>query len=100
MADTIHRNFMSQDDAEAARGALLSAGFPATALNLAPHRTRSQSTTVSAVDNIMNSLTPDNADGTDEKRPRPVALLSVDVLDSDQRDQAEAILRNHNAIDA
>ena len=100
MADTIHRNFMSQQDADAARSALLAAGFPAGALNLAPHRPLSQSTTVSAVDNIMNSLTPDNADGTDEKRPRPVALLSVDVLDGEQRDQAEAILRSHNAIDA
>lgn len=100
MADTIHRNFMSQEEAEAARGALLAAGFPAAALNLAPHRSRSQSTTVSAIDNIMNSLTPDNADNTDEKRPRPVALLSVDVLDNEQREQAEAILRSHNAIDA
>ncbi|CAN7503238.1 hypothetical protein LJR289_003431 [Pseudoduganella sp. LjRoot289] len=100
MADTIHRNFMSQEDAEAARGALLAAGFPASALNLAPHRSGAQSTTVSAVENIMNSLTPDNADNTDEKRPRPVALLSVDVLDNEQREQAEAILRSHNAIDA
>jgi hypothetical protein len=100
MANTIHRNFMSQEDAEAARGALLAAGFPATALNLAPHRALAQSTTVRAVDNIFNSLTPDNADSTDEPRPRPVALLSVDVLDDEQREQADAILRRHNAIDA
>lgn len=100
MANTIYRNFMSQEDAEAARSALLAAGFPATALNLAPHRSLAQSTTVSAVDNIFNSLTPDDADRTDEPRPRPVALLSVDTLDDEQRDQADAILRRHNAIDA
>jgi hypothetical protein len=100
MATTIHRNFMSQEDAEAAHGALLAAGFPANALKLAPHRARDQSTTVSAVDNIFNSLTPDDADRTDERRPRPVALLSVDALDDEQREQAESILQRHNAIDA
>lgn len=100
MASTLHRNFMSQEQAEAARSALLAAGFPPAAINLAPHNSRPQDTTVSAVDNIMHSLTPDSADGTDEKRPRPVALVSVDVLDDEQREQADAILQRHNAIDA
>lgn len=100
MATTIYRNFMSQDDADAARSALLAAGFPASALYLAPHRAQGQNTTVAAVENIFNSLTPDNADGTDERRPRPVALLSVEVLDDEQREQAESTLQRHNAIDA
>lgn len=100
MATTIYRNFMSQEDADAARSALLAAGFPASALTLAPHRAQGQSTTVTAVDNIFNSLTPDDADRSDERRPRPVALLSVEALDNEQREQAESILQRHNAIDA
>jgi hypothetical protein len=100
MADTIYRNFMKLEDAESARSALLAGGFPAPAVKLTPHHAGERSTTVSTVENIMNSLTPDDADGTDEPRPRPVALLAVDVLDMPQREQAESIMQRFNAMDA
>jgi hypothetical protein len=100
MADTIYRNFMKLEDAEGARNALLASGFPSPAVKLTPHHAGEQSTTVSTVENIMNSLTPDDADGTDEPRPRPVALLAVDVLDAPQREQAESIMQRFNALDA
>ncbi len=100
MANTVYRNFMSVDDANAARTALLQAGFPPAAVHVTPHRAPGDDTTVSAVDNIMNSLTPDSADHTDERRPKPVALLAVDVLDDEQREQADSLMQRYNAIDA
>jgi hypothetical protein len=100
MAHTVYRNFMSVAEAEAARSALLDAGFPPAAVHLTPHRAPDADTTVSTVENIMNSLTPDSADNTDEPRPKPVALLAVDVLDDEQREQADSIMQRHNAIDA
>lgn len=100
MADTIYRNFMSMDDAEGARAELLAGGFPAPAVKLSPHKALAGDTTTSTVQNILDSLTPDDADGSDERRPRPVALLTVDVLDDEQRSQADAVMRRFNAIDA
>ncbi|GAB2872046.1 hypothetical protein GCM10027277_46630 [Pseudoduganella ginsengisoli] len=100
MANTIYRNFMSVADAQAARSALLQAGFPPASVHLTPHKAPAGDTTVSTVENIMNSLTPDSADNTDEPRPKPVALLAVDVLDDEQREQADSIMEGHNAIDA
>jgi hypothetical protein len=100
MANTLYRNFMNVADAESARDALLAAGFPAAAVKLTPHKALPTDTTASAVENIMNSLTPDNADSTDEPRPRPLALLAVDALDDPQREQAESIMQRFNAIDA
>lgn len=100
MATTVYRNFMSVQEAEAARSALLNAGFPPAAVHLTPHKAPGDDTTVTTVENIMNSLTPDSADNTDEPRPKPVALLAVDVLDDEQREQADGIMQSHNAIDA
>lgn len=100
MADTIYRNFMSMADAEGARAELLSSGFRAPAVKLSPHTPLAGNAVTSTVQNIMDSLTPDDADGSDERRPRPVALLSVDVLDDEQRSQADAIMQRFNAIDA
>lgn len=100
MADTIYRNFMSLGDAEGARAELLSSGFSAPAVKLSPHTPLPGNVVTSTVQNIMDSLTPDDADGSDERRPRPVALLAVDVLDDEQRSQADAIMQRFNAIDA
>ncbi|MES2257257.1 MAG: hypothetical protein V4724_02005 [Pseudomonadota bacterium] len=100
MSDTIYRNFMQLSDAEDARNTLLAAGFPASSVKLSPHRALAGDVATSTVANIFDSLTPDDADGTDERRPRPVALLAVDVLDDDQRTQADTVMRRFNAIDA
>ncbi|SFU68224.1 hypothetical protein [Pseudoduganella namucuonensis] len=100
MTDTIYRNFMQVSDAEQARNALLADGFPYSSVKLTPHKALEPNTTVSTVQNIMDSLTPDSVDGTDDPRPRPVALVAVDVLDNDQRRQADAIMRRFNAIEA
>ena len=100
MTATIYRNFMSVAEAEAARAALLHAGFPPATVHLAPHKAPGADTTVRTVENIFDSLTPDSADNTDERRPKPVALLAVDVLDDEQREQADGIMARHNAIDA
>jgi hypothetical protein len=100
MAHTVYRNFMSQADAQTAHDALLAAGFPQSAVKLTPHTALPGDTTSSAVENIMNSLTPDSADNTDERRPRPVALLAVDVLDDRQEELAQGIMAQSNAIDA
>jgi len=100
MADTLYRNFMQMTDAEGARNALLADGFKAAAVKLSPHTPLPANAATSTVQNIMDSLTPDAADGSDEPRPRAVALLAVDVLDDDERQQAGAIMRRFNAIDA
>jgi hypothetical protein len=100
MAHTVYRNFMRISDAQDAQVALLKAGFPPAAVHLTPHKAPGDDTTVTTVENIMNSLTPDSADNTDEPRPKPVALLAVDVLDDEQREQADSIMQGFNAIDA
>lgn len=100
MANTVYRNFMRVSDAQDARDALLKAGFPPAAVHLTPHKALAADTTTSTVENIMNSLTPDSADNTDEPRPKPVALLAVDVLDDEQREQADGIMQRYNALDA
>jgi hypothetical protein len=92
MAHTVYRNFMRISDAQDAQIALLKAGFPPAAVHLTPHKAPSDDTTVTTVENIMNSLTPDS--------PKPVALLAVDVLDDEQREQADSIMQGFNAIDA
>ena len=100
MPDTIHRNFKTVGDAEAARAALLDAGFHGPAVQLNLHDTRSQSTTTQAVDNIMDSLTPDDADDTDHPVARPAALLSVDVDTDTQREQANTIMLRYGGVEA
>ena len=99
MPDTIHRNFKTVEDAEAARAALLEAGFQGSAVQLNLHDTRASDTATQAVDNIMESLTPDDADNTDHPVQRPAALLSVDV-DTDQREQANTIMLRYGGTEA
>jgi hypothetical protein len=48
---------------------------------------------------IMDSLTPDDVDNTD-KPDRPAALLSVDVDDDAQREQADRIMSRFGGQDA
>ena len=99
MPDTIYRNFKQVADAESARAALLDAGFHGSAVQLNLHDARPITTTAAAVQNIMDSLTPDDVDTTD--RPdRPAALLSVDVDNDIQREQANTIMLRYGGVEA
>jgi len=99
MSDTIYRNFKQVADAESARAALLAEGFHGSAVQLNLHDARPVSTTASAVQNIMDSLTPDDADTTD-KPDRPAALLAVDVDNDIEREQANTIMLRYGGIEA
>jgi hypothetical protein len=103
MPDTIHRNFKTVEDAEAARAALLGAGFQGSAVQLNLHDARATDTSTLAVENIMDSLTPDDADDTDHADSaarHPAALLSVDVDTDEQREQATTIMLRHGGAEA
>ncbi|GGY84331.1 hypothetical protein ACFFTM_05425 [Pseudoduganella plicata] len=100
MANTIYRNFKQVADAESARTALLDAGFQPSAVQLNTHDPRGQDTSTNAVDNIMNSMTPDDADTTDHGAPRAAAMLTIDVDTDEERDQADAIVRGFGASEA
>jgi hypothetical protein len=100
MPDTIHRNFKTVEDAESARAALLEAGFHGSAVQLNLHSAHDPDTTQQAVENIMDSLTPDDADDTDHPAPRPAALLSVDVDTDEQRERAHTLMLRYGATEA
>ncbi|WP_338771561.1 hypothetical protein [Massilia sp. METH4] len=100
MPDTIHRNFKTVEDAEAARAALLDAGFSGSAVQLNLHSARASDTATQAVENIMESMTPDDADDTDRPSTHPAALLTVDVDDSQQREQATALMLRYGGTEA
>lgn len=100
MADTIYRNFKQIADAEGARAALLAAGFQSSAVQLNTHDPRGQDTTTHAVDNIMNSMTPDDADTTDHGAPRAAAMLTIDVDTDEERERADAVVRGFGASEA
>ena len=80
--------------------ALLDAGFQGAAVQLNRHDPRGQDTTTNAVDNILDSMTPDDADRTDHAAPRAAALLSVDVDSDEQREQADAVMRRFGGTEA
>ncbi|HEX8601618.1 MAG TPA: hypothetical protein VF774_03160 [Pseudoduganella sp.] len=103
MPDTIHRNFKTVEDAETAHAALLDAGFQGSAVQLNLHDSRAIDTSAQAVENIMDSLTPDDADNTDQAgsaAQHPAALLSVDVDTDEQRDQATTIMLRYGGAEA
>jgi hypothetical protein len=101
MPETIHRNFNTVADAEAARAALLGAGLSGSAVQLNLHEARGPDTTTQAVEGILDSLTPDDADDTDHPAvTRPAALLTVDVDSDGQRDQVNAILLRYGGTEA
>lgn len=99
MPHTIYRNFRQVADAEGARSALLAEGFTNSAVQLNLHEARPMSTTTSVVQHIMDSLTPDDVDNTD-KPDRPAALLSVDVDDDVQCEQADRIMGRFGGAEA
>jgi hypothetical protein len=100
MTDTIHSNFKQIADAESARAALLAEGFHGSAVQLNLHTARAMDTSTNAVDNILDSLTPDDADDTDHPAERPAALLSVDVITEVEREKANTILLRYGGTEA
>ncbi|MGV7210452.1 hypothetical protein ACLB1G_21670 [Oxalobacteraceae bacterium A2-2] len=102
MAHTIHRNFKQTSDAESARNALLADGFPAASVTVNPHSRPGTDAATQAVSNVMDALTPGGPAAAAATRERLAAgaLLSVDVDDDEQREQADAILRRFGAVDA
>ena len=100
MTDTIHSNFKQIADAESARAALLAEGFHGSAVQLNLHTARAMDTSTNAVDNILDSLTPDDADDTDHPAERPAALLSVDVITEVEREKANTILLRYGGVEA
>lgn len=101
MAETIHRNFPRQADAEAARSALLAAGFPAAAISLNSHHVdpATVSSTTKAVSNVIDALTP-GAAVVPSATTGPAALLSVDTDDDEQQARASAIMHGFSASEA
>jgi len=100
MANTIYRNFKQLADAESARTALIDAGFQASAVQLNTHDPRGQDTTTNAVDRIMNSMTPDDADTTDHGEPRAAAMLTIDVDGDEERERADSVVSRFGAVEA
>lgn len=102
MALTIHRNFTQTSDAESARNALLADGFTAASITVNPHSRPGTDTATQTVSNVLDALTPGGAVAAAAARKRLAAgaLLSVDVEDNEQREQADAILRRFGASEA
>ena len=100
MANTIYRNFKQLADAESARTALIDAGFQASAVQLNTHDPRGQDTSTNVVDNILNSMTPDDADTTDHGAPRAAAILTIDVDTDEERERADSVMSRFGGVEA
>jgi hypothetical protein len=100
MSRTIHRNFPQQTDAESARSALLSGGFPLSSVKLTKHAELPPSVATSTVGNLLDALTPGGAAAAAAARHRAGAMLSVDVYDDEERDKADAIMGGYGASEA
>jgi len=100
MSRTIHRNFPQQTDAESARSALLSGGFPLASVKLTKHAELPPSVATSTVGNLLDALTPGGPAAAAAARHRGGAMLSVDVYDDEERDKADAIMGGFGASEA
>jgi hypothetical protein len=100
MTRTIHRNFEQLTDAESARSALLSSGFPQSSVKLTKHTTLPPSVATSTVGNLLDSLTPGGPAAAAAARQRTGAMLTVDIYDDDDRDKADSIMGGYGARDA
>lgn len=100
MARTIHRNFPQQADAESARSALLSGGFPLASVKLTRHAELPPTVATSTVGNLLDALTPGGPAAAAAARHRAGAMLSVDVYDDEERDKADAIMGGFGATEA
>ena len=97
MTRTIHRNFEQVTDAESARSALLSNGFPVASVKLTKHTPLPPNVATSTVGNILDSLTPGGPAAATQARQRGGAMLTVDIYDDDERDKADTIMNGFGA---
>ncbi|MRW94416.1 hypothetical protein GJ699_31035 [Duganella sp. FT80W] len=100
MSRSIHRNFAQVSDAESARSALLSSGFPQSSVKLSKHAALPPNVATSTVGNLFDALTPGGPAAAAAARQRSGAMLTVDVYDDDDRDKADAIMGGYGASDA
>jgi hypothetical protein len=97
MTRSIHRNFDQVTDAEAARTALLTKGFPPSTVKLTRHTALPPSVASSTVGNILDALTPGGPAAAAHARERSGAMLTVDIYDEDEGENADAIMRGFGA---
>jgi hypothetical protein len=100
MTRTIHRNFTEVTDAESARSALLSKGFPPASVTLTRHKPLPQNGATSAVSHLFDNLTPGGPEAAEHARERTGAMLTIDIYDDDQVEQADAVLAGFGARSA
>jgi hypothetical protein len=100
MTRTIHRNFPQVTDAESARTALLSSGFPPASVKLTKHTTLPPSVATSTVGNLLDALTPGGPAAAAHARERSGAMLTVDIYDEDEQEKADSIMRGFGASTA
>ncbi|MFS2007181.1 hypothetical protein ACEN9F_26570 [Duganella sp. CT11-25] len=100
MTRTIHRNFEQVTDAESARSALLSNGFPQSSVKLTKHTTLPPNVATSTVGNLLDALTPGGPAAAAQARQRSGAMLTVDIYDEDEQDKADSIMGGFGARSA
>jgi hypothetical protein len=100
MSRTIHRNFPQLSDAESARSALLSSGFPQSSVKLTRHTTPAPDVATSTVGNLLDALTPGGPAAAAAARQRSGAMLSIDIYDDEERDKADTIMGGYGASEA
>lgn len=97
MTRTIHRNFTEVTDAESARTALLSKGFPPASVTLTRHKPLPQNGATSTVSHLLDNLTPGGPDAAEHARERSGAMLTIDIYEDEQLEQADAIIASFGA---
>lgn len=97
MTTTIYRNFEQVADAEGARSALLAGGFRPASIKLNPHTPPKPTVATGTVSNIFDALTPGGPEAAARARHRSGAMLSIDIDDNEQGEQADAIMQGFGA---
>ena len=97
MTRTIHRNFTEVTDAESARTALLAKGFPPASVTLTKHKPLPQNGATSTVSHLLDNLTPGGPDAAEHARERTGAMLTIDIYEDEQQEQADAIIASFGA---
>lgn len=97
MTRTIHRNFPQVTDAESARSALLSSGFPPSSVKLTKHTTLPPNVATSTVGNLLDALTPGGPAAAAAARQRSGAMLTIDIYDDDEGSKADSIMGGFGA---
>jgi hypothetical protein len=100
MTRTIHRNFDQVTDAESARSALLSSGFPSASVKLTKHVALPGNVATNTVSNLLDALTPGGPAAAQHARQHGGAMLTVDVYDEDESEKADSIMGGFGASPA